>query len=222
MSGVMVVAPHADDETLGCGGTILRHKSRGDEVSWLLVTDVAGVAGFTEEFREKRKKEIDHVAAAYGFNSVHQLMLPATRLDELPIVRLIDGISSVFMEKKPEVVYVPFRGDVHTDHAAVFDAAIACTKWFRYPSIKRILAYETLSETEFGLDSGIDCFKPNVFVSVDGFLDKKIEIMKLYGSELGTFPFPRSEESIRAHAAFRGSTAGFRAAESFMLLKEIL
>jgi LmbE family N-acetylglucosaminyl deacetylase len=101
----------------------------------------------------------------------------------------------------------------------VFNAVAAGTKWFRHPSVRRVLAYETLSETDFGLNASPG-FKPNVFVDITHFIDKKIEAANVYASELGKFPFPRSPEAIRALASVRGATSGFQAAEAFELLRE--
>jgi len=53
-------------------------------------------------------------------------------------------------------------------------------------------------------------------------LEEKIKIMKMYRGEMGTFPFPRSEENIRALAMYRGATAGVKVAEAFVLLKEVI
>ena len=132
---------------------------------------------------------------------------------------LVAGISEAFRSFEPEEVFAPHPSDVHTDHRMVFDAAASCTKWFRYPSVKRVLAYETLSETDFGLgtDQG---FRPNVFVDIEPYLDDKLRAMDIYESELGVFPFPRSHEAIRALAALRGAASGFKAAEAFELLRE--
>ena len=114
---------------------------------------------------------------------------------------------------------IPHRGDVHTDHQVVFDAVGACCKWFRYPSVKRVLAYETLSETEFGLNPQAG-FQPNMFVDISLFMERKLELLKIYQSELGEFPFPRSITAVRALAQYRGATSGFEGAEAFMLLRE--
>ena len=81
---------------------------------------------------------------------------------------------------------------------------------------------ETLSETEFSLSTKDDSFIPNVFVDITDLLEEKIKIMKMYRGEMGTFPFPRSAENIRALATYRGATAGVEAAEAFVLLKEVL
>lgn len=221
MRKVLFVAPHPDDETLGCGGTILRHKAEGDDVCWLIVTDISEEMGFSSEKVSLRDKEIKTVAGLYSFDSLYNLGFPTTRLDGLSMSELIESIGSIFRQIQPEIVYLPYRGDVHTDHKVVFDAAVSCTKWFRYGFIKRVLAYETLSETDFGINPESNGFRPNVFVNITSYLDKKLEIMKTYESELGQFPFPRSEETIKALAKLRGAAAGCDAAEAFMLLKEI-
>lgn len=221
MRKVLFVAPHPDDETLGCGGTILRHKAEGDDICWLIVTGISEVMGFTSEKVSLRDKEIKTVADLYRFDSLYNLRLPTTRLDDLPMAELIERIGAIFQRTQPEVVYMPYRGDVHTDHKVVFDAVASCTKWFRYGSIKRVLAYETLSETDFEINPESSGFRPNVFINISPYLNKKLDIMKNYESEMGQFPFPRSEESIKALALLRGAAAGCNAAEAFVLLKEI-
>jgi N-acetylglucosamine malate deacetylase 1 len=125
----------------------------------------------------------------------------------------------VFKEFAPDEVLLPHRGDVHSDHRVVFDAAAACTKWFRYPSVRRVLAYETLSETDFALPPQ-DAFVPNYFVDISGHLEAKIAALRIYESELGQPPFPRSVEAVRALATVRGAASGFHAAEAFQLLRE--
>jgi LmbE family N-acetylglucosaminyl deacetylase len=103
----------------------------------------------------------------------------------------------------------------------VFDAAASCTKWFRYPSIKRVLAYETMSETDFGLGTS-QAFRPNVIINIEPYLTDKLRAMDIYTSELGEFPFPRSHKAIQALATLRGAASGFVAAEAFELLRERL
>ena len=222
MNKVVVVAPHPDDETLGCGGALLNHKRRGDEVYWLIITAVTEDGSFSPEKIEKRSLEIQQVTISYGFTSVYQCGLPTTMLDTIPTATMIQKISAIFHEINPNIVYLPYGGDVHTDHHIVFNVVSSCLKWFRYPSVKRVLAYETLSETDAALNPDSNTFRPNVFMDISLSIDEKIEIMKMYSSELGVFPFPRSDEAIRGLAAVRGAASGFKAAEAFMLLKEII
>jgi len=216
---VLVVAPHPDDETLGCGGTLLRLHQQGAELAWLIVTGISEEFGWTSERVKQRDTEICEVAKFIGFSQVFNLRLPTTRLDSVSMQELINQFSVVFKSFEPQQLFLPNRSDAHTDHRVVHDAAAACTKWFRYPSIRRVLAYETISETGFGLGAESE-FHPNYFVDISDFLERKLKVVAIYQSELGTFPFPRSIEAIRALAAVRGAASGFVAAEGFQLLRE--
>jgi LmbE family N-acetylglucosaminyl deacetylase len=215
----LVIAPHPDDELLGCGGTLLRRSEEGADVGWLITTTISEDAGWDRKRVELREKEIQQVRDGLGVKPEHlfRFSYPTASLDTVPLDDLIKKISEVFVSFEPEEVFLPHRGDAHSDHRYVFDAAAACTKWFRYPSVRKVLTYETLSETEFGLGDG-SSFQPNLFMDVSGYLDKKIELLACYASEMGEHPFPRSEESVRALATLRGSSAGFPCAEAFELL----
>lgn len=215
---VVILTPHPDDETLGCGGTLLKHISQGDKVYWLIVTSMGN--NFERDIKIKRTKEIKNVATNYQFEKTFELGFEAATLDQVPDGDLIGEISKVFQEILPNIIYVPYPSDIHSDHKAVFDATMACTKWFRYPYVEKVLAYETLSETDFIMNPDANGFRPDVFVNIDSFLAKKIEIMKIYESEISEFPFPRSEKAIQSLAFVRGAASGFEAAEAFMLVKE--
>jgi LmbE family N-acetylglucosaminyl deacetylase len=214
----LVIAPHPDDEAIGCGGTLLRRGQEGGELAWLIVTGMSEAHGWAREHIATRDDEINRVAERFGFASVVNLRLPAARLETLPMSDIVRDIGAVVSEFEPEEVLLPHRGDAHTDHRIVFDAAAACTKWFRYPSVRQVLGYETLSETDFGLDPESQ-FRPTVFVDIEDQLEQKLEVMALYRSEIGEFPFPRSVEAVRSLARLRGAASGFAAAEAFELLR---
>jgi LmbE family N-acetylglucosaminyl deacetylase len=222
MNKILVIAVHPDDETLGCGGTLLKHKANGDEIHWLIATDIKESEGYGISTIKKRNKEITKIEDLYGFTSVNKLDLSTTKVDTYSVSVLVSKISSVIDRIKPDIIYLPFKGDVHSDHKYIFDAAYSCTKIFRHPFIKKLYMMETLSETEFSLSTKEDSFVPNVFVDISEFMDKKIELMNIYESEIGKHPFPRSERNMRALATYRGAASGCDYAESFMLLKEII
>ena len=215
----LIVAPHPDDEFLGCGGTILRRKAEGAEVAWLIVTDMSGQFMATPQRVDERDSEISRIAELVGFNNIFNLRFPTTQLDKFPMADVVNKFASVFNEFQPNEVFVPHRSDIHTDHRVVFDAVAACTKWFRYPSVHRVLAYETLSETDMALNPSFP-FQPNVFIDISNFIDQKLDILKIYKSELGDFPFPRSREALCSLSKVRGAASGFYAAEAFQLLRE--
>lgn len=218
---VLAIAVHPDDETLGCGGTILKHVEGGDDVAWLIITNVKSEYGYTSERVESRNIEISEVAKDYGFSKVFNLEFKPTGLNSENQPELIDRISEVFNEFRPEVIYMINRSDAHSDHRFSFQACFACTKPFRYPFIKRVLMYECISETEFTPSLPENAFIPNYFVDVTAFLNKKLEIMKIYDSEVSPHPFPRSIENIKSLAMFRGASVGVYYAEAFMLLRNI-
>ena len=215
---ILVVAVHPDDETLGCGGTLLKHKHNGDEIYWLICTKIDE----DSDYYTTRENEIKQASDIYKFDGVFSLGLKTMRVDEYSMSELIGKVSKVISEVKPNIIYLPFKSDVHSDHRKIFEASYSCTKVFRYPFIKKIYMMETLSETEFAPGVKEDAFVPNLFVDISKYLDKKIEIMKIFKSEIGERPFPRSERNLRALATLRGATCRCEYAESFMLLKEIL
>lgn len=214
---ILVIAVHPDDETLGCGGTLLKHKARGNQIHWLICTNVSE----DSKYFKKREREIHQVAKTYNFDTTNNLQLKTTRVDEYSMSELVGKISQVIQDIKPDTLYLPFKNDVHSDHRRIFEAAYSCTKSFRYPFIKQIYMMETLSETEFAPSTKEDSFIPNVFVDISEFMDKKLRIMKIFESEIGDHPFPRSARNMLALATLRGATAGCEYAESFMLLKRI-
>ncbi len=218
---VLVVAPHPDDELLGCGGTLLRYASEGVTVGWLIVTGMKQSYGWAAEQVSERASEIKEVKSALGVEAenLYQLDFPPAELDSLPLSNVVNKISEVFLDFQPDEIFLPHPGDVHSDHRVCFDAIMACTKWFRHPSIKRILTYETLSETDANLDL-TKPFQPTVFVEISETLDRKWELLQLYKSEMHEFPFPRSEKTIKSLARLRGSQSGYEAAEAFCLLRE--
>lgn len=222
MNKVLVVAVHADDETLGCGGTLLKHKAQGDEIYWLLLTGptLNHPSHFTEERIQARKEIVDRINNAYNFNGLEYLELPTQLLHTLDLRDIIKKISEVFKRIQPNIIYTMFANDVHSDHRVAFDAVYSCTKSFRYPFIEKIYMLETLSETEFALSVPAKTFIPNVYVDISDYLDRKLEIMQLYPKEVMREPYPRSLSSIKSLARVRGSRAGVMYAEAFMLLYE--
>jgi LmbE family N-acetylglucosaminyl deacetylase len=219
MHKVLVIAVHPDDETLGCGGAILRHREQGDEVYWLIVTNMSAKYGYDKSRVRDRQKEIDLVSREYGFKDVFKLNMPAARLDQVPRQDLVEAVSKVIGSVKPGTVILPYEFDVHSDHRIAFETAYSCTKVFRHPSVRKVMMMEVLSETEHATAG--HAFTPNYFVDVTEHLERKIGILNIYKGETGKHPFPRSQESVRALAALRGTAAGCRYAEGFMILKEI-
>jgi len=219
---VLVIAPHPDDETLGCGGTLLKHVAAGDSVSWVIVTK-AHEPRWPAEVIERRERQIEQVSATYGFAKRFRLSFPAGRLDAVSLEDLMDSINEIVIEVRPDWIYTVHAGDVHSDHRAVFDATMSAVKSFNSASkgVSRLLSYETISSTDATPPTPATVFLPNLYCDITPFLERKLEIMSLYEGEVHPYPLPRALESIRALARFRGATIAAEYAEAFMLLREL-
>lgn len=221
---VLFVSVHPDDESFGCGGTILKHKNKGDSINWLNLTartkDHPG--GFNEERYQKRVALTRRIADSYGFERFHNLELQTGLLDTYSLFELVNRIDSVISEVEPEIIYLPNRSDVHTDHRIGFTAVYSTTKSFRKPYIKQILMYETLSETEFAPAVPESMFTPNTYVDITDYMARKLEIVRMYDTELMPAPMPRSEYAIKSLAGYRESRIGVRYAEAFQSIYRVL
>lgn len=220
MKKILIVSPHPDDETLGCGGTILKYKSQKLKIDWLIITSMDGNNNFTEKDKIIRKKQIQRVKNMYGFNKTYELNLPTTKLEQISKSLIIESVSNILKKSRPEIILSNFYGDVHTDHKITFDVISSSTKNFRVPFIKKIMLYETLSETGYSLNTSKDQFCPNMYVDISKFMNKKIKIMKVYKSEIMKSYKPRSIFAIESLGRYRGSRINSRYAEAFMLVYE--
>lgn len=215
---ILVIAPHPDDEVLGCGGTIAKYSKQGDEV-YLCVVTKAYTPEWSEEFIRNRPKEVEAVRKILGIKKVHFLDFPTVKLDTISQKKLIEAISGVIKTVGPEILYLPHMGDINKDHRLIFESALVASRPFSAPTIKKTLSYETISETEYGMMFGI--FIPNVYEDISGTFNLKIKAMKVYENQLKSFPYPRSLEAIEALAKKRGSESRFELAEAFMLIREL-
>lgn len=223
MNKVLIVSVHPDDEALGCAGAIFKHQQSGDNVYWLIITSPKEIDWVPIEFKKRRIEEIEKAKSFFGFFKTFELDLPTTELDTIPQSKLIKMVSEIISEIEPNIIYLPNRSDIHTDHKITFQIILSCTKNFRYPYVKRILMYETLSETEFAPALPENSFIPNVFINITEFIDKKLESIDIYSeSEMMPYPLPRNKDTVKALARLRGSRIGVEYAESFMLILEIL
>lgn len=217
---VLVIAPHPDDEVLGCGGIIAKHLDEGNEVYVAIVTKEAEPL-FTEEDDQENKKHALNAHRVLGITDTIFLNLPAAMLESVPRYQLNDSVGKLIRDIEPEEVYIPHRGDMHLDHKMVVDAAmVALRPRFNY-SVKRVYAYETLSETEWDIPNTTNAFIPNVYVDISKYIEKKLNAMREYKNQIADFPNPRSIEAIKALAMLRGSTISRDYAEAFMLIRDI-
>lgn len=215
---LLVVSPHPDDETLGACGTVMKLIAQGAEAAWLNVTNMKEEFGYPAETVRTRAEEIQRVKAATGYSRLYDLGLRPTALETYARGEIIGPMKRAFEEVRPELVFLPSPHDAHSDHRIVYECALACTKTFRAPCVRKVLCMDIISETDYGDVP----FPANCFVDISPYMEEKIRIAKIYRSEFSDPPFPRSEETVRAQAKFRGSACCAAYAEAFQTVKEIV
>jgi N-acetylglucosamine malate deacetylase 1 len=220
MSRVLVLASHPDDEVLGCGGAIARHAAARDEVHVLVMT--RGVEGlFAPELVTRTREELAAAHKILGVTVATFLDFPAPKLDTIPRHLLADALLGQLQKIRPDVLYIPHLGDLHSDHKATYWAALVAARPTSGASPSRILCYETLSESEWGAPTSADAFVPTVFVDIAEYIPIKLRAMSCYETQLQAPPHPRSLKAIEALAVYRGSTVSLAAAEAFVLVREV-
>ncbi|MFX0135248.1 MAG: PIG-L deacetylase family protein, partial [Candidatus Hodarchaeota archaeon] len=156
---ILVITPHPDDEVLGCGGTIKKHTEIGDQVYVCIVTE-AYTPEWSEDYIKNREKEIEKCKKILGIEKYFFLKLPTVKLDQYPQKDLNAKITDIVISIKPDVLYIPHKGDLNKDHRLVFEASLVASRPLDH-KIGKILSYECLSETEWG--NSIEPFIPNTY-----------------------------------------------------------
>jgi len=221
---VLVIAPHADDEVLGMGGTIARLTGSGDHVV------VAVLTGHGDEPHplwrqatwETIRAECGRAAEVLSVTELTFRELPAALLDHHPRWRTNAVVEGLLDEYQPEKLFLPFPFDLHIDHQVLsYSATVAARPYLdRARRLRRVAAYETLSETHLAPPYLAPAFQPNLFVDISETLDQKLTAMSMYESQLQPEGLPRSLASLRALATLRGAHIGCQAAEAFVILGE--
>jgi N-acetylglucosamine malate deacetylase 1 len=222
MTHVLVIGAHPDDETLGAGGTILKHRAEGDEVTVLIVTD--GVTA-RHDRTEMQQGAAINACARLGVSDVRFGGLPDQRLDELPLLKVIDAITRVVRDVKPSIVYTHHGGDVNQDHRVIFNATLVAARPVNGNPVRSLYSYEVASSTEWAPPFEAWQFKPNVYVDITPFVDRKTEAAAAYAdtyrTEIPPYPHPRSLRAIQLYANRRGIEVGMEAAEAFALVRHL-
>lgn len=216
---VLIVAPHADDEVLGVGGTIGKYVEEGHNVYICVVTS-GHPKMFPEETLTKLRMEALNSHDFLGVTETIFLDFPAVLLSEVPKHEVNAKINDVIERINPQVVFIPHYGDMHLDHHIVSQSTMVGVRPIKEQKVLEVYSYETLSETEWNVPHVSNAFIPNTYVDID--LSKKIKAMSYFTTQLTQFPHPRSNEAIESLAKLRGSTVGVQTAEAFCLIRRII
>jgi LmbE family N-acetylglucosaminyl deacetylase len=220
---ILVVAPHADDETLGVGGTIARRAAEGHEVHVAVVTGHGSDPHplWPRSLWDRVRAEARRAIGVLGAHALHFEEIPAAMVADQPIWQLNRTVGSIVERIQPDVLYAPFPFDLHKDHREVYHALSVAWRSSSATGrkLRAIYCYEVPSETHWNapyLEAG---FLPNAWVDVSAHLDTKLRALACYESQIRPAPDARSFDAARALAVWRGSQQGMAAAEAFVTIR---
>jgi len=122
-SVILVVAAHADDEVLGCGGTLARHVHDGDIVHLVFMADgVTSRAKMTSNEQYQREAAAKNAQAALGITSVQFLGLPDNRMDSLAFLDVVQPLEKMIQALAPDIIYTHHDADLNIDHRITHQA----------------------------------------------------------------------------------------------------
>ena len=225
---VLIFAAHPDDEILGCGGTIAYHRNKGDKVGVCYLSE--GVSSRFDYNKTKewikeaqlRKDMAVKASSILDFKIINFLDLPNLRMEDQPKLELVKKIYDIIEIFNPEIIYVNFPGDLNSDHQVTFKSVFTALRPNSKINTKILRCYEVLSSTDWAANIDEPKFNPDTYVDVTHFIEKKMKSIIAYKDEMRPFPHPRSEEVITSLMRFRGSQVGFKYAEAFVTIKNLI
>jgi LmbE family N-acetylglucosaminyl deacetylase len=224
----VVLAPHADDEAMGCAGLMARlaRQGAGIHVVYLAVDGFHHYGLDSETTYAQRVAEIEHVLELFGERTTYEIAYGDTdlieQLDTLPRRELVDRFEQVLNEHKPDLLLLPALPDYDQDHQAVFEAAHAAARpiaaRFGKHLVPHVLAYE-MTKLQWASEP-LPRFA--AFCDITDTLETKLEAVRRYKTMLRPSPHIRSLESVTALATIRGAEIGVQYAEAFAVLRTTL
>lgn len=221
MKNILVIAPHPDDEVLGCGGVMKKFSDSGERV-YVLVISRGTPKYYPEDKIVNVRKEALNAHNLLGVSQTVFLDFHAPELDITNNAEISRAISKHIVEWDITDLFIPHRGDIHHDHRHVFEASLVSARPTGNYTVKNVYAYETLSETEWAAPFGDDAFIPTHFENITETIDYKLKAMQCFKSQVRDFPSTRSLETIESLAKYRGATVGCHRAEAFMTIRTIV
>jgi LmbE family N-acetylglucosaminyl deacetylase len=223
MKKILVIAAHPDDEVLGCGGTISKLVQQGSNVYTLLLGEGQTARGkVSQDEIDTLNKEMHKANEVMGVKKIFWLKFPDNRFDQVALLDIVKEIEKIIDIVKPDTIFTHHFGDLNIDHQITYKAVLIATRPLPEKNIKEIYSFEVPSSTEWNGFSASTAFIPNVFIDISNTIDKKIEAMTKYKSELKDYPHPRSLKHIRELAVVNGSIVGLNYCEAFVLIRRII
>lgn len=220
---VLVVASHPDDETIGCGGAIAKHVYEGDQVAIITLTNgVSSRLESNEGDQKIRKDSAINAIDSLGANWLAAGDFPDNRIDEIPLIEVIQFIEEQKKIFYPDIIYVHSPTDLNIDHRIAAEAVLTAYRPQPEENYSEIRFFEIASSSDFTVKKLHNKFEPNLFVNIEKFWEKKLEALKFYDLEMREKPHSRSYERIKTLAEYRGAESGINLAEAFEVVRRII
>lgn len=222
---ILIFAPHPDDEVLGCGGIMAKYHKHGADI-FVCIATCGHPPIFDDSLMKKNKwphtlyPEIRKAHEMLGVKDTFFLDFPAADMESTKRSVVNDKIFNLIQELRPEIVYIPHFGDMQKDHFLLSESVMVAVRPKGPYIVRKVYAYETLSETEWNIPHVTNVFIPDTYVDISDYMKIKLDAMQCYQSQLGEFPAPRSLGAVEALARLRGTTMNAAAAEAFSLIRE--
>ena len=211
---ILVIAPHADDEVLGCGGYLLHQAEEGAAICILIGT--VGGKDKRQNFKVREREFMD-VLQAIGAKGQFLFKNMDAMLDTVPSFDLTKKIDYYIDLLRPDEIFINYRSR-HQDHIKMYDCAMASIR-LREGYMPKFVA---LYEYPFVSD-GLDIVRGGkVYHDISDVIQSKVELFKLYGSQVREAPSPLNANGIRKLASIRGLECGMEYAEMFYVQKMLL
>ncbi len=219
MKKILIVAAHPDDEVLGCFGTVAKLIEQGYSAYTLILGEGKRSRGEVDSSAlDGLRQEALKANSTIGIQKLYLEDFPDNRFDSVALLDIVQTIEKVKEEVKPDIIFTHSRNDLNIDHQITYKAVITATRPMQKECVKEIYSFEILSSTEWNYPLS---FSPNIFWDVSDTIDKKIEAMRCYRSELREFPHPRSLEGIRLQAQLWGMKVGKEFVEAFECVRVV-
>jgi len=219
---ILIIAAHPDDEVLGCFGTVAKMINKGYEAYTLILSGGKTSRGEVEQKElDELKNEMFEANKLIGIKEVFQANFPDNAFDSVPLLTIVKKIEEIKDKIQPSIIFTHHIGDMNVDHQITHKAVLTATRPMKDECVKTIYSMEIPSSTEWNSFSKETAFVPNVFFDVTETIDKKVEAMSLYQSELRKYPHPRSLDFIKELAKTNGIKVGLNYSENFMLIRSV-
>ncbi len=218
---IFAIVAHADDEAIGCGGTLLKHQKQGDHISIVYMTNGVSAPKNSSDTDYEQRLRMTKKAGEYLSAKQYFFNFPDNEMDTVAILDVVQAIESVTKKELPDIIYTHHYGDLNIDHRIVHQAVMTAFRPIPLVKTPTIYSFEVNSSTEWNTPINAFAFSPTFFVDISEHIAEKQKLLLIYEDEMRKPPHSRSIDAIEALAKVRGNTVGVDYAEAFMLKRKV-